>query len=84
MEEEVKLTRFEQELIRHLRALPFSVQQHVSRQILKLQREHATVPQDPTAAKDLGEAGPPIWNMTRDELNKMREEMGMEDDDEKK
>jgi len=74
VDEPIKLTRFEQELIRHLRALPFSLQQHVSRYILRLQREEGRIPRDPAAAEGLGELGPPEWKLTKDELARMRAE----------
>ena len=77
----MELTRFEQELIRYLRALPFAAQQHVSRYILRLQREDGTLPQDPTAPRKLGEPAPPLWNMTGDELDKLRKEMGEKEEE---
>ena len=82
MEDDFGLSRFERELVRHLRALPFEVQQHVSRTILRLCKEHGTIPQDPAAKPKLGETAPPVWNITHDELRKLREEMGMEEDGE--
>ena len=78
----MELTRFEQELIRYLRALPFAAQQHVSRYIIRLQRENGALPQDLTAPRKLGEPAPPLWNMTGDELDKLRKEMdGQEEED---
>ncbi len=71
-QEPFELSRFEQELVRRLRALPFEVQQHVSRYVLRLQKEHGTVPADPTAARPGQEAGSVVWTMTRDELARMR------------
>ena len=79
MDDDFRLSRFERELVRHLRALPFHVQQHVSRTILRLCKEHGTVPQDPHDRPKLGEVAKPVWNLTHDELAKLREEMGMEE-----
>lgn len=75
MPDDLKLTRFEQELLRRLRALPFETQQHVSRYILRLQREHGTVPRDMRAPRAPGEEAPPEWNMTRDEIDEIRREL---------
>ena len=75
MDDEFGLTRFEQELVRHLRALPFHAQQHVSRYILKLQREHAVVPEDVVSQDKPGRGGSPAWGMTYDELQKIRDEI---------
>jgi len=83
VDEPFKLTRFEQELIRHLRALPFAVQQHVSRYVLKLQREEGSIPRDPAAAEELGDPGPPEWRLTRDELARMRSEIEAEENGER-
>ena len=80
MDEDLELTRFERELLRRLRALPFEVQQHVSRYVIKLQREHGAIPTDPHDKPGLGETATPLWNMTHDELAKLRKEMGMEED----
>ena len=80
MDEDFELTRFERELLRRLRALPFEVQQHISRYVIKLQREHGAIPEDPHARPRLGEAPTPLWNLTHDELAKMREEMEAEDE----
>lgn len=77
MNEDFEVSRFERELLRRLRALPFEVQQHVSRYILRLQREHGTLPEDPTDRPRLGEPRKPLWNMTHDELAKLREDMGI-------
>lgn len=82
MDEPFRLTRFEQELIRHLRALPFAMQQHVSRYVLKLQREEGKIPRDPAAADKPGDPGPPEWKLTRDELARMRSEIEAESDQE--
>jgi hypothetical protein len=80
MDDEFGLSRFEREVIRYLRALPFEVQQHVSRTILRLCKEHGTVPLDPNDRPGFGEVGTPVWNLTHDELAKLREEMGMEEE----
>jgi len=76
-----ELTRFEQELLRHLRALPFEAQQHVSRYILKLQREQNTVPRDDRGPAAFGKTPDLVWNMTPDELARMREDMKKEEED---
>jgi len=81
VDDEFRLSRFEREIIRHLRALPFEVQQHVSRTILRLCKEHGTIPEDPLDKPKFGETAKPVWNLTHDELRKLREEMGMEEDD---
>ena len=81
MPDDLKLTRFEQEMMRRLRALPFEVQQHVSRYILRLQKEHGTVPRDPRAPRAPGEPPPPVWDMTRDELDEIRRELEGEGDE---
>jgi len=73
--ETLNLTRFEQELIRHLRALPFETQQHVSRYILKLQREQRTVPTDERGPRRPGQTPDIVWNMTPDELEQIRQEL---------
>lgn len=80
MSDAFNLTRFEQELVRHLRALPFEKQQHVSRYILRLQKEQGTVPQDERAAVPFGQSGGPVWNMTPDELAEIRQEIREEEE----
>ena len=81
MDEDFELSRFEREIIRHLRALPFEVQQHVSRTVLRLVKEHGTLPEDPHDRPGLGEPALPTWNLTADEVAKLREEMGMGEED---
>jgi len=77
VDEDFRLSHFEREIIRHLRALPFAVQQHVSRTVLRLVTEHGKLPEDPHDKPGLGEPALPTWNLTADEVAKLREEMGM-------
>lgn len=81
-DDDLRLSRFERELIRHLRALPFDVQQHVARNILKLQRQHGTIQTDPVPGAAPGEPGTPQWTITVDELAKIRNELELDDDSE--
>jgi len=75
--DDFKLTRFEQELIRHLRALPFGVQQHVSRYILKLQREQFQIISEDLVAEDS-----PLMNLAPDEIAQVREAIRRQLEDE--
>ena len=69
MDEELKLTRFEQELIRRLRALPFSARQHVSRYIIRLLGEQEIIPRENPDPSRPGEKTSPKWTMTREEIS---------------
>jgi hypothetical protein len=80
--DDLRLTRFERELIRRLRALPFEVQQHIARYVIRLQREHGTVPMEPAPGARPGDPESPVWTITVDELARIREELGLGDQDE--
>lgn len=68
MDEELQLTRFEQELIRRLRALPFSARQHVSRYVIKLLSEQEIIPRERAKPSDPGGKAAPKWGMTQEEI----------------
>jgi hypothetical protein len=68
VDDELELTRFEQELIHRLRALPFAARQHVSRYIIKLLSEQEIIPREDPDPSRPGEKTPPKWTMTREEI----------------
>ena len=79
MADDLQLTAFEQEMIRRFRALPFEARQHISRAILRLQREHRAMP----ATEQKGAAHPsgPLWNMAPDEIAEVRRALAKMEED---
>lgn len=75
----MELSAFEQEFIRRLRALPFGVQQHVSRFVLRLYRQHSRLVGDDEPRSEPDDDGLPPWTMTGDEIDRLLAELKRRD-----